>query len=1347
MGDLGPKIRVSVRVRPRPAPPGGEKPLPYVKGQFGHYEFDSVLDEGATQQDAYLHLVDPLVQSCFQGLDGVLAAYGPALAGKSHTLYGLKGGGAQGEGMIQRAVRAIFDHMSRLPGQDFSIQVSHTALTAGHDAHLVDLLAPGAAPISIRDSRAAAALDEPTTFKIDSMQDLADALRMANVSRQLAAENSDLSARIRTDDGMHTALTISLSHRGSGGQRSEARLTFVELAAPEPREPTINDPLRTQPQTRNKAVAFQTLSAVVKGLNDAGIRAKREASGARAQLSHIPWRDAPLTVWLKDRLFSAATIQVLACVSGSSVHAADTLAALAFTSRIRPTSSGKGVLVTPTWGDAGRTGVAQADGADDYLAYRLTAGAPSSPAPASMNKSFYEVDVAPPPSATPARRALVPRDMDTSQVSMTMGSPGMVSPGAKQLLSHAVELDMERYSELMGIIRNSNIQSSHQLRAQGILQKIVDDQGELRRGFQAQKSENKVLKKQLQQLSLRLESENARSGDAVYMVDSLRGEQDRLMQQQASALEATMAEIEMLKQHIRTVEVEREKAAEEAARDRRAADEAEHALSEAKRQNTMTESRLRRLEDEVEEMRMAAESLRQDLAKAGAEAASMQARVIEREQLYEEERSASSILRSRLEESEASLRVSKREVERLRPMEAELHQLTAELREARSAVKALATERQGLASIKAATEERLTVVSSEYERVLMERDEEQQRLRGEAASLADSLRSEMGLANNTIRSLNDRIKALERDIDNARQAGVLLEQKGAEKDDQISKLRTKEIRLEQQVAEMQSQVADLESTVTRLENRVTRLQSDLAQTEAHRDRLGSDLDETRQQVAELSAEKADMGVEVSKLSRRLATAEGEAKDLRRNLESERDMRVDAQDRVKELSAELSLSQGQCTSLEGRVEQLETLVADVRAHSARKEAELKALEERCENLTRDLRAAGAALAEKTEQADRLQADLDDTLERLEARTGECQRAKEATQEAVVEAQEAQAAADATRRSLEEKLRAHRRLVAEAAMLLGVQGVNVTSDFGSPVVAEHILRVLRETASKARKAGGSPGAAAGGALGAPGASHALRDMADRLSSAMTEIDGLRSARSAADRDLAEAERKAAEWRRRIVELEGDLAAATSEKTRAKALAASEETDDLRRRVQELVAANRSLEFKLKLAEESGHVSASPGRTASPSVVAHKERQLAALERELEAMRKDRDAVRERSEARAREALKLKVELESLQHQARQDQARMQHMAQEVDRLQAQKDDAVASRLSLEALKAREALDSMVTASRARARAGDVSISFAGATPQRALPFSDTPGAGGGVGTPGRSFFTATTPSRRS
>ncbi|MEW5297934.1 MAG: hypothetical protein WDW36_001110 [Sanguina aurantia] len=350
----------------------------HLRGAYGQFQLDTVLDEGSTQDAVFRDVAAPLVNSFLQGMSSVLLLHGAAQTGKTFTLEGpsfvVPREGH--EGLIPRAALSIFTNLLVVPKHRYKLYATYCALSAGMDATLADLLCPGGAAVSLKEVSAAGALQRLVHFELTDRDDIYEVLRQGRANRATAllpplqppttaglcaaaaAGGPPHSARYSPPPAgipaHHAMLVIQLVGCASDGQPLTTQLTFLELAAPEPREvpPSTFSNTAVDPSAnagmhaRSLSLAFTTLSAVINNLR----------GGAT---THTPWRDSPLTRWLKPCLTAAGCIAVLATVGPGAESAPNTLSTLSYVSRFRtppPNSSSSataaplpGTTITATW--------------------------------------------------------------------------------------------------------------------------------------------------------------------------------------------------------------------------------------------------------------------------------------------------------------------------------------------------------------------------------------------------------------------------------------------------------------------------------------------------------------------------------------------------------------------------------------------------------------------------------------------------------------------------------------------------------------------------------------------------------------------------------------------------------------------------------------------------------------------------------------------------------------------------------------------------------------------------------------------------------------------------------------
>ncbi|PNH12501.1 Kinesin-like protein KIF27 [Tetrabaena socialis] len=388
------EVRAGVRIK-QPAVRSGGPPLS-IRGQYGQFSFDYVIEEGANQEVTFNDCFLPQVNNFLQGLSSTVLVYGAGQTGKTYTL---EGGppASRTEGAMPRALHAIFKNLQAVPKHRYKLYITYCALSAGMEAQMVDLLAPGSAPVSLKDVSATSALARLLHYQAASHEDIYEVLRQGRMSRAAAFTSSSGSPNQAGGGGgggygrsvrpltaaAHVMLNVQLSGWSASGEQLATNLTFVELAAPEAKvrggpgsgmrtirgshackrpadeahcilkgklaesrsqEGTGKVFARPAPPpqdmmgypapadsglTRSLSLAYASLTAVLTALRAEG---GREESPSRGH-SHVPWRDSPLTRWLKA--------------------AADTLATLAYVQRLRSGGPRGALLVTATWDAAG----------------------------------------------------------------------------------------------------------------------------------------------------------------------------------------------------------------------------------------------------------------------------------------------------------------------------------------------------------------------------------------------------------------------------------------------------------------------------------------------------------------------------------------------------------------------------------------------------------------------------------------------------------------------------------------------------------------------------------------------------------------------------------------------------------------------------------------------------------------------------------------------------------------------------------------------------------------------------------------------------------------------------------
>lgn len=145
--ELKGNVRVFCRLRPHPRavaaplPDGASLRLLSDDGKDHTFSFDRVFRPDTTQAAVFEEVSD-LVQSALDGYKVCLFSYGQTGAGKTHTMQGGRGPGA--EGVIPRSITKILATVERLreQGWEYSLEAAYVEV---YNEQLRDLLADGGA--------------------------------------------------------------------------------------------------------------------------------------------------------------------------------------------------------------------------------------------------------------------------------------------------------------------------------------------------------------------------------------------------------------------------------------------------------------------------------------------------------------------------------------------------------------------------------------------------------------------------------------------------------------------------------------------------------------------------------------------------------------------------------------------------------------------------------------------------------------------------------------------------------------------------------------------------------------------------------------------------------------------------------------------------------------------------------------------------------------------------------------------------------------------------------------------------------------------------------------------------
>lgn len=293
------------------------------------HHFDGV-HTGSSNADVYASVARPLVQSCLQGYDAVVFAYGQTASGKTFTLSGDDRSGEAG--IISRAVWDLFHGIRQGSARrEYLLRVSYLEIW---NELVRDLLEPKNSP-QVRDDRRrgthgvlVAPLQEQV---VTSPSQIHAVLKRGEANRHIGATDwNERSSR------SHTCFKIIVeSWERDTDARANARvakhyrvseLSLIDLAGSE-RHSQHASSRRTEGANINKSLL--SLGKVIYALSE------RSAAGPSTRTIHVPYRDSKLTRILQNSLSGRARAAVVCTLNPSAAAVEESLSTLHFARRIK----------------------------------------------------------------------------------------------------------------------------------------------------------------------------------------------------------------------------------------------------------------------------------------------------------------------------------------------------------------------------------------------------------------------------------------------------------------------------------------------------------------------------------------------------------------------------------------------------------------------------------------------------------------------------------------------------------------------------------------------------------------------------------------------------------------------------------------------------------------------------------------------------------------------------------------------------------------------------------------------------------------------------------------------------
>ncbi|XP_071944163.1 kinesin-like protein KIF22-A [Antedon mediterranea] len=294
------QVRVVIRIRPAksnseststtPFKPCvhqlSEKSLEIVNwrniGETLKYEFDTVHNDAATQEDVYKSSVESFSKQILIGQNASIFAYGPTGAGKTHTMLGTE----THPGIIPQAIVDVFAKISeeklKTSSWEYQVYISYLEI---YQEKVFDLLEPKDQDLTIRQDRQnKIVIPNLSEKKITNIDDFTSVFVPASQNRTVAT--TKLNSR---SSRSHSILLVKVikKEQCSPYRMLTGKMYLIDLAGSENNKRTGNKGIRLKESGCINTSLF-VLGQVVDALN--------------RNMPRVPYRDSKLTRLLQDSL-------------------------------------------------------------------------------------------------------------------------------------------------------------------------------------------------------------------------------------------------------------------------------------------------------------------------------------------------------------------------------------------------------------------------------------------------------------------------------------------------------------------------------------------------------------------------------------------------------------------------------------------------------------------------------------------------------------------------------------------------------------------------------------------------------------------------------------------------------------------------------------------------------------------------------------------------------------------------------------------------------------------------------------------------------------------------------------
>merc|ERR1719321_2432829 len=326
-GDARDRIEVFARIRPGPEEAVAAldaSRLRVWRSARQHdagldFQFDSVVDVGATQKDVFERCRSVVRSFVEDGVPATLLAFGQTGSGKTYTMFGPSAndgsqwrarGDPSREGLTPRALREVFAH---------GVETVECSCLEVYQDNVYDLLSAKRKALDIQDDASGVRVRGLQVVEVRSLDQALHLLTLAAQGRTVA-HNGVNAASSRA----HTIFQLRVS-------RSGAALQLVDLAGSE--KAAQRRPPSSRGGDAREEATMGELTSINQSLSCLGLCIAALCDRKRI---HVPYRSSKLTRLLREALDSArGRVLLVVCISPRRSHCEETLSSLHFADRAK----------------------------------------------------------------------------------------------------------------------------------------------------------------------------------------------------------------------------------------------------------------------------------------------------------------------------------------------------------------------------------------------------------------------------------------------------------------------------------------------------------------------------------------------------------------------------------------------------------------------------------------------------------------------------------------------------------------------------------------------------------------------------------------------------------------------------------------------------------------------------------------------------------------------------------------------------------------------------------------------------------------------------------------------------